>query len=101
MTVGGHDERTMSDTHDPSHAADEAHGSEPDPGAHGDVHDAHGDGHDAHGDGLADAHDPHGHVTEPLAGIGWAMWGAGILGIAAALVITAAFVVATGFNLST
>lgn len=84
----------MSDTHDPSQAADEAHGSAPDPGAHGDVHDAHGDGH-------ADAHDPHGHVTEPLAGIGWAMWGAGILGIAAALVITAAFVVATGFSLST
>jgi hypothetical protein len=101
MAAGGHDGRTMSDahdkthdtTHDTTHAAGEGHGSTP-------VHDA-GHGDDAHGD---DAHgaghgDGHGHVSEPLGPIGWAMWGAGVLGVLVAAVMTAVFAVSTGFVL--
>jgi len=74
----------MSDTHDTTHAAGEGHGSTA-------VHDA-GHGDDTHGAG-------HGHVSEPLGPIGWAMWGAGALGVLVAAVMTAVFAVATGFVL--
>lgn len=78
----------MSDMDDTTHAADESHGSTP-------VHDA-GHGDDTHGAGHDDGH---GHVSEPLGPIGWAMWGAGALGVLVAAVMTAVFAVATGFVL--
>jgi hypothetical protein len=93
MAGGGHDGRTMSDTDDTTHAAGESHGSTP-------VHDA-GHGDDDHGDNTHGAghDDGHGHVSEPLGPIGWAMWGAGALGVLVAAVMTAVFAVATGFVL--
>jgi hypothetical protein len=91
MAAGGHHDRTMSDTHD-THAAGEGHGPTP-------VHDT-GHGDDTHGAGHDDGHDGgHGHVSEPLGPIGWAMWGAGALGVLVAAVMTAVFAVATGFVL--
>jgi hypothetical protein len=93
MTTGGHDGTTMSDTHGTTHAADAP--PEPDPshpgaaGGGGHHADQHGGGHDAGG---------HGHVTEPLGPISWAMWGAGVLGVVAALAVVYAFVLGTGFS---
>ena len=75
---------TLSDTHDTTHAADEPHGSAA-------AHDA-GHGDDGHVAG-------HGHVSEPLGPIGWAMWGAGVLGVLVAAVMTAVLAYATGFVL--
>ncbi|MHB8893159.1 MAG: hypothetical protein ACYC65_14080 [Candidatus Limnocylindrales bacterium] len=65
----------MSDTHDtnvhdqhgPAHAA------------------ADGQGNDAHGGG------------EALGPIDWTMWGVGVVGVVAALLVVAGFVLATGF----
>jgi hypothetical protein len=83
MAAGGHDDRTMSDTHDTTHGAgDETHDT-----THGAGDETNGAGHD----------DGHGHVSEPLGPIGWAMWGAGVLGVLVAAVMTAVFAVATGF----
>jgi hypothetical protein len=84
---------TQDTTHDSTHAADGGQGSTP-------VHDA-GHGDDAHdGDTHGAGHgDGHGHVSEPLGPIGWAMWGAGMLGVLVAAVMTAVFAVATGFVL--
>jgi hypothetical protein len=59
-------------------------------GTHGSTAD-HGDGH---------GHDDHGHAEEPLGRIDWPMWGVGILGVALALAVTAALVLATGFSFS-
>ena len=82
----------MSDTHDTTHAADEPHGAAA-------AHDA-GHGGDAHaGTHATDHDDGHGHVSEPLGPIGWALWGAGALGVLVAAVMTAVFAVATGFVL--
>jgi len=68
----------MSDTHG-THAPDQ-HASSP---AAADDH-----GHDAHG------HAPDG---ERLGPVDWRMWGVGVLGVIAALLVTVGFVVATGF----
>lgn len=67
----------MSDTH-------EAH-----------VPDQHGDDHGQDTDGRAQ--DAHGHDDQGLGPIDWTMWGAGVLGAGAALIVTAGFVVATRF----
>jgi len=85
MANGGGDHTTMSDTHG-THVPDQ-HGAS----------DAAADGHaaaDAHGDG-GHGHDAHG--GESLGPIDWRMWGVGVLGVVAALIVTAGFVVATGF----
>ncbi len=49
----------------------------------------------------ADAHDggddEHGPGTDTLGPFDWTMWGVGVLGVIAALIVTAGFVAATGF----
>ncbi len=50
-----------------------------------------------HGAAADHGDDEHGHDTDSLGPIGWSMWGAGVLGVIAALIVTAGFVVATGF----
>ena len=58
------------------------------------------DGHGAasgHDDG-AHGHDEHGHGGMALGPIAWRMWAAGIAGLAVAVIIVAAFVVATAFS---
>ena len=60
------------------------------------------DGHGAatgHDDG-AHGHDDHGHGGMALGPIDWRMWGAGVAGLVVAVIITAAFVVATSFSFS-
>ena len=69
----------MSDTHG-THVPDQ-HGA---PGAAADGHGDGGHGHDARG-------------GDALGPIDWRMWGVGVLGVIAALIVTAGFVVATGF----
>ncbi len=65
--------------------------SDTDHGAHGAA--AHGPGHDdGHG------HDEHGHPADKLGPIDWTLWSVGLLGVAVALVVTAGFAMATGFN---
>jgi hypothetical protein len=66
----------MSDTH-----ASTAHDTHADAG--------HGGGHGA---------DEHGHAADTLGPIDTKMWGVGVLGVVAAVVIVACFVVATGFS---
>jgi hypothetical protein len=62
------------DQHDPSHATADAH----------DI------GHDdSHGGG---------HGGNALGPIDWTMWGVGVLGVVAALIIAAGFVIATSFS---
>jgi len=79
----------VQDQHGTTHTAADAHGSGGDHGAEaGD-----GDG-DAHGGGHG--HDAHG--GEALGPIGWTMWGAGVLGVIAALIVVAGFVAATDFS---
>ncbi len=74
----------MSDTHD-TDAADQHDSSPAAIDSHGDA--GHGDGHgDGHGAG------------EALGPIGWRMWGAGVVGVVAALLVVAGFVVATSFS---
>lgn len=58
------------------------------PAAHG-GHDDQADAHGGHGD-----HGDHGPVLGP---IDWKMWGVGVLGVIAALVVVAGMVAATGF----
>jgi hypothetical protein len=71
----------VQDQHGPTHATADAHGAATgNGGAHGDGH-----GHDAHG-------------GEALGPIGWTMWGAGVLGVIAALIVVAGFVAATDFS---
>jgi hypothetical protein len=60
------------------------------PDQHGSAHAAAGSDDDGHG------HDAHGG-GEALGPIDWRMWGVGLLGVVAALIVTAGFVVATGF----
>ena len=77
MPTGGTSETPMSD-HEPTPAND------------ADAPDA---GHaDDHGGGHGDHHD--GGTLGPIA---WRMWGVGILGVVVALIVVAAFVVATDF----
>jgi ABC-type Zn2+ transport system substrate-binding protein/surface adhesin len=78
-TPEAHDERDhVPDTHGTSHAVEGTHGSSSD----------HGD------DG---GHDDHGHVATALGPIDWPMWAVGAIGVLVAIVITAGFVIATGF----
>jgi hypothetical protein len=76
----------MSDTHGTlapdqpgsSHAAADDHGA-------------------ASGQGDGHGHDAHGGI-EALGPIDWTMWGVGVLGVAAALLVAAGFVIATSFS---
>ena len=76
----------VQDQHGTTHVTADAHGSA------ADQSDAAGDG-DAHGD----AHGG-GHGGEALGPIDWTMWGVGVLGVVAALIIAAGFVIATSFS---
>jgi len=50
-----------------------------------------------HADAHDGGHDEHGHGADTLGPIDWRMWGVGVLGVIAALIVTAGFVAATGF----
>ena len=52
-----------------------------------------------HADAAPDAghHDEHGHAADTLGPIDWTMWGVGVVGVIAALIVVATFVVSTGF----
>lgn len=81
----------MSDQHAPSSAdqVPDVHGtSRAVEGAHGSTAD-HGDDH---------GHDDHGHESMGLGPIDWQMWAVGVLGVAVGVVVTAGFVIATGFQ---
>lgn len=58
--------------------------------------------HDAttahHADAHDGGHDDHAPAGEALGPIDWAMWGVGVLGVVAALVIVAGFALATHFS---
>lgn len=68
----------------------DAHASDRPGHADADAHHAADDHGDDHG------HDDHAHSAEPLGPIDVAAWGAGVAGIALGLVVTLAFVMATG-----
>jgi hypothetical protein len=42
-------------------------------------------------------HDEHGHAADTLGPIDWRMWGVGLLGVLAGLVVVAGFIVSTKF----
>lgn len=46
----------------------------------------------------AGQHDEHGHAAETIGPIDWRMWGVGVVGVVAALIVVACFVVSTGFD---
>jgi hypothetical protein len=73
----------MSDTH-ASHVPDQHGSATAMAGAHGAAA--------GHGDDHSD-----GHGGSTLGPVDWTMWGVGAVGVVAALIITAGFVVATGF----
>jgi hypothetical protein len=55
--------------------------------------------HDAHAAaGHGDDHGEHGHTADTLGPIDTKMWGVGLVGVIAAVVIVACFVLATGFS---
>ena len=82
------DSHATPDAHGPAgHVADVHGASHEVAGVHGSVAD-HGDGH---------GHDDHAHGGETLGPIGWPMWGMGVVGVVAALIVVACFVVSTGF----
>lgn len=55
--------------------------------------------HGAHGAApAAGGHDDHGHAADTLGPIDWRMWGIGLLGVVAALVVAAGLVLATSFS---
>jgi hypothetical protein len=76
----------MSDTHG-THVPDQPGSSHAAADDHG-AASGHGDGH---------GHDAHGGV-EALGPIDWTMWGVGVLGVVAALLVAAGFVIATSFS---
>jgi hypothetical protein len=78
MDAGGSTSTTMSDTHAST------------------AHDTHADA--GNGGGHADGHGEHGHDADTLGPIDTKMWGVGVLGVVAAVVIVACFVVATKFS---
>jgi len=41
--------------------------------------------------------DEHGHAADSLGSFDWRMWGVGVVGVVAALIVVACFVVSTGF----
>ncbi len=53
---------------------------------------------DAHPDANDGGHDDHGHDADTLGPIDWAMWGVGVLGVVAALMVVAGFALATNFS---
>ena len=58
------------------------------------------DGHGSaagHDDG-AHGHDEHAHGGMSLGPTDWRMWGAGVVGVVFAVIVTAAFVAATAFS---
>ena len=77
----------MSDTHG-TNVPDQHGPSEIVAGPRGSTAD-HGDDH---------GHDDHAHASEALGPIDWAMWGVGVVGVIAALVIVAGFALATHFS---
>ncbi len=77
----------MSDTHNPT-VPDQHGSSDLVAGPHGSTSD-HGEDH---------GHDDHAHAGEALGPIDLAMWGVGVLGVVAALVIVAGFALATHFS---
>lgn len=80
-TPEAHDERDhVPDAHGGSGAVEGAHGSTAD-----------------HGD-EANGHDDHGQTARPLGPVDWRMWIVGLVGVAFALLVTAGFVIATGFR---
>jgi hypothetical protein len=87
----------MSDAHGAGTGTDHP-ASEHVPAAHGS-----GDGHaDPAGHADPDAHGNHGdHAGDTLGPIDWRMWLVGALGVAIALVIVAAFVIAAGWQPAT
>ena len=95
MAAGGSDDTTMTD----AHGTPDTHGTSAHvPDVHGIAHQVVGPlgsaadhGADGHG------HDDHAHAAEALGAVDWRMWGAGALGILAALAVTAAVVIGTGF----
>ncbi len=54
-----------------------------------------GDHHDPADHGDDHGHDDHGHAEAPLGPVDVAVWGAGILGLAIAVVVAACFALAT------
>ncbi len=54
--------------------------------------------HAAHAHGTGHGHDDHGHAADTLGPIDWKMWGAGLIGVVAALAVLVAVVLATGFS---
>lgn len=83
MAIRRYPNPTMSDPHPGKDAGYH-------PGEPAAPHDAGVDADHAHGHD-----DGHGHEETPLGGIDWRMWGAGVLGVAAGLVVVAAFVMGT------
>ena len=67
-----------------------------DPHATADPSDVHHDDATDHGDGHG--HDDHAHPAGALGPIDWPMWLTGALGVIVALVMTACFVVASGYT---
>ena len=47
---------------------------------------------DAHG-----GHDEHGHAADTLGPINWTMWGVGVLGVIAGIIVVAGFMISTKF----
>ncbi len=57
------------------------------------------DSHAAAGHGAGHGgHDEHGHDADTIGPIDVKMWGVGIVGVIAAVVVVACFVLATGFS---
>lgn len=77
------------EAHGASAGVADGHGADVIAGSHGATAD-HGEGH---------GHDDHAHASAGLGPADWPMWGAGVLGVALALAVTAALVLATGFSL--
>jgi hypothetical protein len=42
-------------------------------------------------------HDEHGQAADTLGPIDWKMWGVGVVGVVAALIVVACFALSTGF----
>lgn len=55
------------------------------------------DANDVHAHDAAHGHDEHGHTADALGPIDWSMWGAGVLGVIAAVAVLAGFVLAAKF----